>query len=86
MIKWGTIKSYVALTFAIIFLGGFILLPFSGLFSSKFKGLSVVDAMAQGKYPHPLLLEIAFGGMIIGFLGLFIIGRFFNDDEIKRGN
>ena len=85
MIKWGTFKSYVALIFATIFLGSFILLPFSGLFSSKFNGLSVVDAVSQGKYPHPLLLEIAFGGMIIGFIGLFIIGQFFND-EIKRGN
>jgi di/tricarboxylate transporter len=80
MIKWGTFKSYIALSFAIMFLGGFILLPFSGLFSSKIDGISVVDAVSQGKYPHPLLLEIAFGGMIIGFIGLFIIGRFFSDN------
>ena len=80
MIKWGTLKSYIALTFAIIFLGGFILLPFSGLFSSKIEGISVVDALSQGKYPHPLLFGISFGSMTIGFIGLFIIGRFFSDN------
>ena len=87
MIKLGSLRSYIAIAFLVIMLSGFIILPFSGLFSSIFNklNLSVLDAVAQGKYPHPLLFNISCGMMLFGFFGVVIMAYFFNDER-SRGN